>query len=114
MGAHAADCAAICCCPCAIFSILGIVFIDLPSALAKRSISYIKKRASVTEGTELHQEKHGCDARFTLTPAMSEKESSKGIKEHQAIHIFRFDTENLLKHFGVEQLGFGCLTQHIE
>ncbi|MCO5571931.1 hypothetical protein L7F22_025682 [Adiantum nelumboides] len=105
-GAFAADCAALCCCPCAIISLLALVVVELPAALARRLITQWKKRLSVKNSVESSRE----DSLSISTLSRSRREPCKGA-EAQAVRMIRFDTENLLKHFDAEHVGFGCLSQ---
>ncbi|MCO5600965.1 hypothetical protein L7F22_055082 [Adiantum nelumboides] len=109
-GAFAADCAALCCCPCAIVSLLGFVVVELPAALARRLITQWKKRLSVKNSAESNRD----DSLSISTLSRSRRELCKepctGAEAH-AVRMIRFDTENLLKHFDAEHVGFGCLSQ---
>ncbi|KAI5071893.1 hypothetical protein GOP47_0014144 [Adiantum capillus-veneris] len=107
-GAFAADCAALCCCPCAIISLLAFIVVELPSALATRMISHWKKRLSVKDSADSCSSNRD-DSHSIATPTRAHKGA-----EVQAVHMIRFDTENLLKHFDAEHVGFGCLSQKRE
>ncbi|GLJ16807.1 hypothetical protein SUGI_0289590 [Cryptomeria japonica] len=42
---YAADCAAICCCPCALLHLFILAFVVAPCALARKAFCYVKKKA---------------------------------------------------------------------
>ncbi|KAH7300350.1 hypothetical protein KP509_24G057800 [Ceratopteris richardii] len=110
LGSFAADCAAICCCPCAVFSLLAMFLIHLPSALAKRAIGRMKKTVCGKKGAPSCDNNDRKDAKFAMSPPISDNAPCKENKEAEALHIVRFDSENLLKYFGAEHVGFGSLS----
>eukprot|EP00250_Pteridium_aquilinum_P012350 c20673_g2_i1 orf=451-1212(+) len=113
-GAFAADCAALCCCPCAIFSFLAFILVDLPSRLASKMITHLKKRLCLKDSLTTCSSRSEDKSASVFTSTWSYRESCEGIREQEAVTLFRFDTQNLLKHFEAENVGFGCLSQKRE
>lgn len=113
-GAFAADCAALFCCPCAVLSLLGFILVELPSALGRKMVTHLQKRLCIKDAASAHSSRRGDNSHTIFTPTWSYRERSEGEGEKQAVSIIRFDTQNLLKHFEAEHVGFGCLSQKRE
>lgn len=113
-GAFAADCAALCCCPCVVLSLLAFVLVELPSTVGRKLVTHLQKRLCIKEPTSVRSSRSGDNSHTIFTPTWSYREPSEGEGEKQAVSIIRFDTQNLLKHFDAEHVGFGCLSQKRE
>ncbi|GLJ16806.1 hypothetical protein SUGI_0289580 [Cryptomeria japonica] len=56
----AADCAAICCCPCVLLNLVILAFVRIPCAFAARAVRYAKKKARINTNSN-HKERDDDD-----------------------------------------------------
>lgn len=56
-----ADCAAICCCPCAILHLLVLAFVKVPSSFARKALCYARKKAALRSSNRKRPEDHKDD-----------------------------------------------------
>lgn len=66
-----ADCAAICCCPCAILHLLILAFVKVPASFARKALCYARKKAVLRKRPADHKDDHDDEdhrGRYSFSP----------------------------------------------
>ncbi|KAK4426148.1 hypothetical protein Salat_1383300 [Sesamum alatum] len=107
-----ADCVAVCCCPCAVVSILALAFVKLPWAVARRCLGRRRKKRMLAERRKRGGgDRDGISEKGRVEEGMSEIVlSCRGRGEEEVNDDFsaEFKAEEVwLELYEVGHLGFG-------
>lgn len=108
-----ADCAAICCCPCAILHLLVLAFVKVPSSFARKAVCYARKKAALRTSNRKNPADHKDDhddedqhrGRYSFSPWSCPDSPSTS---HGSPAPPKFDTQKLWTElYEAGHIGFG-------
>ncbi|KAL3833152.1 hypothetical protein ACJIZ3_007888 [Penstemon smallii] len=108
-----ADCVAVCCCPCAVVSILALAFFKLPLAVARKCITRRKRKSRRGALEEKRKDTYGISEKGRVEDGVSEivvttSSGSGGIGELEEDLNDDFSAEEIwLELYEIGHLGFG-------